>query len=86
MVVHQYVGMDENVVVPGCLAKETPVMVPILVVEENRASVHPSLGDMHGNAGHFDSGLARHGAGLVGMPAVLAAALPTGIGETPVRG
>ena len=85
MVVHQHVGVNEHVVLRACLAQEAPVVVTVLVVEEDRASVHPSLGDMHGNAGNFDSGLAWHRADLVGMLAVSVAKLPADIGEMPVR-
>jgi hypothetical protein len=86
MVVHQDVCVDQDAVIQAGFAQQAPVMVPILIVEEDRATVHPALGDMHGNAGHFDSGLTGHRADLVGMPAVFAVAFASGIGETPICG
>jgi len=76
--------VDEYVVFRACLTNETPVVVPIVIVQEDRTPVYPALGDMDGNAGYFDSGLARHGADLVGMPAAFVVARPNGIGEMPV--
>lgn len=86
MVVHQHIGVDEDIVACAGRAQEVPVMMPILIVQEDRVSVHPSLGDMHGNAGHFDPGLAGHRADPGELPAVFAHAPLAGIGEMPVRG
>jgi hypothetical protein len=77
--------VNENGVASACLAQETPIVVPIVIIQEDRASVHPSLGDMHGNTGYFDPCLAWHRAGLVETPAVFLGKLPAGIGEIPVR-
>lgn len=86
MVVHQDVCVNQEAVIRAGLAQQAPVVVPILVVEEDRTTVHPALGDIHGNAGHFDSGLTGHRAELGWMPAVFTAAFGAGIGEVPARG
>jgi hypothetical protein len=85
VVVHQHVGLNKDVIVRAYLAQEAPVMMSIIVIEEDRASVHPSLGDMHGNARQFDSGLTWHDTAPVGMPAVFAVSLTGDISEMPVR-
>jgi len=39
-------------------------MFTILVVQEDRASVHATLGDVQGNTGQFESRLAWHPASV----------------------
>ena len=60
MVVHQDVSMDQDGMVTASIAQETAIVMPILIVDENRAAVHAALGDVHRNPRDFDTCLTGH--------------------------
>lgn len=46
MVVHEHEGVQGDVAGLECVAKETPKVVPIFIVQEDRALVDTTLGDV----------------------------------------
>lgn len=64
VVVHQDVRVDEDRTVAASVAQQAAKVTPILVIDEDRAAVHATLGDVHWSAGDFDTGLAGHGLSL----------------------
>ena len=61
MVVHQDIRMNLDGVVTAGIAQKAAVVMPILIVDEDRTAVHAALRNVHRNAGDFDSGLTGHG-------------------------
>ncbi|GAB3353467.1 hypothetical protein [Lysobacter tyrosinilyticus] len=51
MVVHQYEGMEGDAVLAAGFAEQSPVLMAVVVVDEDGASIHSPLSDVHGEAG-----------------------------------
>lgn len=47
MVVHEDVCVDQDAVIHAGFAQQAPVVVPILIVKEDRATVEPKRGQVH---------------------------------------
>ena len=46
VVIHKNEGVNGNVVSDACFAQQPPVMMAILIVDEDRRPVHAPLGDV----------------------------------------
>jgi len=60
VIVHQYERMDGNRVLGTRLAEHAAIVMAVDVVDEDGATVHPALRDVHGDAREFQAGTSWH--------------------------
>ena len=61
MVAHQHVGVDAQAVSCRTLAEQAKVVVAIVVIQKDGATIDPALRDVERYAGNLQASLAGHG-------------------------
>lgn len=60
VIVHQHISVYGDAVALAGLPQEPAVVQPVGIVQEDRAPVHPALGDVHRDAGQLETGEPGH--------------------------
>lgn len=61
VIAHQHVSVNGKLLIPSEQAEQPQIVVPIIVVDEDRAAIHSAMSDVQRYAGQFKSRPSRHG-------------------------
>lgn len=87
VIAHQDIGVDGDGALTHGIAQQVEVVAPVVIVDEDGATVDATLGDMKGDTGNLEAWPARHARSFAGRGAVASrCSLQHGVSNLPESG